>query len=156
MNKRQLIESAARLPRIGSESLAEFSRKSGILLARMNASMLGRPDILDLVGGEANFTTMTDNHQKHLRFVYAVMAVPNPGVLVETVLWVFRAYTSRGFKPQYWAAQMQGWNAIFQDELSETCRREIKPLYDWLADNVAAFDACKQESADAEPAHLPE
>jgi hypothetical protein len=33
----------------------------------------------------------------------------HPEVLVETVLWVFRAYRSHGFKLTYWPAQLDMW-----------------------------------------------
>jgi len=79
-------------------------------------------------------------------------------VLVETVLWVFRAYRSHGFQTTYWAANLNIWVDLIRQELSESAYNEIYPFYNWLIVNIPVFVKLSDEilydvSAENIPGH---
>ena len=140
MTKDHLIETARSLTQPSKKSTDEFISKSERLAAEMNRIMLGRKDLIRMVG-EDNTVMMEDNHRNHARFFCSVFTNYNPAVLVETVLWVYRAYRNHGFNLTYWPAQLDQWTELFKKELSKECYAEIYPFYDWMIVNQPAFVA---------------
>ncbi|HOO85572.1 MAG TPA: hypothetical protein PLS94_13460 [Prolixibacteraceae bacterium] len=110
--------------------------------------MLARPDVLTMVG-ESNIEMMKDNHANHARFLESIFKKHQPEVLVDTVLWVFRAYRSRSFASTYWAAQLNTWIEIYRKELSPECFSEVYPYYNWMQINIPIFNKLAEEDLDA-------
>ena len=98
-----------------------------------------RIDILELVGGDKNIRMMKDNYRNHLRFVGSIMQTPNAYTLVNTYLWEFRAYMSRGFISNYWAAQINTWIQLLKENLSEKAFNEILSIYNYISVNIPEF-----------------
>jgi hypothetical protein len=71
----------------------------------------------------------------------SIFMIYSPAVLVDTVLWVFRAYRSHGFQLTYWPAQLDTWVEIFRQDLTEQTFSEIYPFYNWMIVNQPAFVA---------------
>lgn len=94
---------------------------------------------MDKLIGIGNHLMMEDNHRNHARFLTSVFKNYNPQVLVETVLWVFRAYRSHGFHLTYWPAQLNLWVKLFKTNLSEDTYNEIYPFYYWMIINQPTF-----------------
>lgn len=138
MDKSILLKSAASLKQVSEKSAAEYLLKQSLLVDKINRIMLNRADIKELVG-ENNLEMMKDNHANHARFLYSMFTNYNPEVLVDTVLWVFRAYRSHGFKTNYWAAQLNCWIELLKKELTEDAYAEIFPYYNWLQTNIPLF-----------------
>lgn len=138
MKKDDLFKSAAQLAQPSAEALAEFSHKSETLARELNDRFGKRNDIEQLIGA-GNIEMMHDNHRNHLRFMVSLFTHYEPEALVETVLWVFRAYRSHGFKLTYWPAQLDNWVEIFKKELSPGCFKEIYPFYHWMIVNNPSF-----------------
>ncbi|MGD9332283.1 MAG: hypothetical protein PVJ53_13305 [Desulfobacterales bacterium] len=138
MQTLDLIVSAARLAGIAPQAAAEFAARRAEMVAAVNVQMLARPDVVDLVGPD-NIALMKDNHANHARFIESILSAYHPEALVDTVLWVFRAYRSRGFKTRYWAAQLNTWVDIFEQTLSASTCNAIEPLYDWMIVNIPHF-----------------
>jgi len=105
MDKKYLLETARQLKQVSVKTADEYHQNAEKLTARMNSLMLERTDLEDLVGAN-NISMMKDNHANHIRFIASILKNYNPDVLVDTVLWVFRAYRSHGFTTNYWAAQL--------------------------------------------------
>ena len=104
--------------------------------------------------GAENIEMMKDNHANHVRFIGSMLHAFNAEVLVETVLWVFRAYRSRGFRHTYWAAQLNGWVEILREELSPEAFDEVYPLYEWMQVNIPIFVRLNEDEANVhEPPH---
>ncbi len=97
MQKDSLVKSADKISKVSDDSIKEYVDKMDILAAKMNEVILKREDIFELIGGNKNIEMMKDNHNNHLRFVASILETPDSETLVDTVLWVFRAYMSRGF-----------------------------------------------------------
>jgi hypothetical protein len=103
MTKSDLLKTAQEINQVSKELADEFSSKRDMLVELMNRKMLKRLDIKEMVG-ENNLDMMKDNHANHARFLESIFISYSPEVLVDTVLWVFRAYRSRNFSSTYWAA----------------------------------------------------
>jgi len=69
--------------------------------------------------------------------------------LVETILWVFRAYRSHNFTTNYWASQLNAWIDIIKKELSPQAFSEIYPYYEWMQLNIPLFVYISDEKLDA-------
>lgn len=100
--------------------------------------MLDRSDLVHLIG-ENNMEMMKDNHANHVRFIASILKNYNAEVLMDTVLWVFRAYRSHGFSTSYWAAQLNAWIIIMKESLSSEAFREVYPLYKWMQIHIPVF-----------------
>jgi hypothetical protein len=144
MDRTELVESASKLESFNPEAVAEYEEKIPVMVAIMNQKMESRADINELIGPN-NLSMMKDNHANHARFIASVMQNFNPEVLVETILWVFRAYRSRSFHSSYWAAQLNTWINIFETELSAGTYREVLRIYTWMQINIPSFVSCSDE-----------
>jgi hypothetical protein len=133
-----LIATAAALPHPPPEAVSAYQAQSESLVAAVNATMLARPDVHELVGKQ-NLGMMQDNHANHARFVASILLAPDPTVLVETVLWVFRAYRHHGFALTYWPAQLNAWIHAIQQQLAPEHAAAVLPLYDWFIVRQPAF-----------------
>lgn len=148
MTKSDLLKTAQELKQVNNELADEFSSKRDLLIELMNKKMLERPDLVDMVG-ENNVEMMKDNHANHARFLESVFYSFSPEVLVDTVLWVFRAYRSRNFSSTYWAAQLNSWIDIYKENLTENCFNAIYPYYNWMQINIPAFTSMAEKEIDA-------
>jgi len=147
MNKQELINSASHLNDFSSQAVKEYSGKRDALVSSINETMLNRTDITELVG-EKNIQMMKDNHSNHALFVESFMINPDSNTLVDTVLWVFRSYRSRGFHQNYWSAQLNCWVEIIKQQLSEDSFNDIYPLYKWFTVNIPAFTDMSDKQLD--------
>lgn len=138
MDKFYLIKTAKYLKPVSDSCYHEYYDKKEKLVSLMNDKMLKRPDINELVG-ENNLDMMKDNHANHARFMASVFKNFNAEILVDTVLWVFRAYRSRNFHSNYWAAQLNTWIEILREELSDQTFSEIYSYYEWMQVNIPVF-----------------
>lgn len=145
MNYNFLVESAGKIPAASKNAVIEYHEKSEFLIASMNKQMSIRPDLDELIG-ENNFEMMKDNHANHVRFIHSVLKFPNAEVLVETILWVFRAYQNHGFSGSYWAAQLNTWFQILKEELTPESYQQIIPLYEWIQVNIPLFEKLSKEN----------
>lgn len=144
MNKEDLIRTAQQLPSFTESSYTEYTNKLEVMVIEMNSAMLSRPDINELVG-EKNIEMMKDNHNNHAHFIASILKNFNADVLVETILWVFRAYRTRGFHTNYWAAQLNTWKAVITQNLSNEATKNVLPLYNWMQINIPVFTVLSDE-----------
>lgn len=148
MSKDDLIRTATKIVQVEEKLAAEYSEKREALVENMNQRMGSRPDLIAMVG-ENNIEMMKDNHANHARFLESIFHENNPKVLVDTVLWVFRAYRSRNFSSTYWAAQLNTWVEIYKEKLSPECFNAIYPYYNWMQINIPVFNKLAEENIDA-------
>jgi len=148
MDRSFLLATATQLKQVSIASGEEYHQKMEQLIAQMNTLMLGKVNIESLVGKD-NISMMKDNHANHARFMVSVFQNYNPEVLVETVLWVFRAYRSHGFTSNYWATQLNTWIDILKEGLTNESYSEVYPYYEWMQINVPLFVKLSDEKLDA-------
>lgn len=144
MTKEDLIRTAADIPAVAPEAASEYAAKRDTLVARIDQRLLARDDITKLTGAD-NLDMMKDNHANHGQFIESMLMHFDPATLVETVLWVFRAYRSRNFHPNYWAAQLNAWVEVMKESLSTESYASILPLYQWMIVNIPQFTALSDE-----------
>lgn len=138
MDKKFLLETAQQLKQVSVKTADEYHQNAEQLTTKMNALMIERPDIKDLVGAN-NINMMKDNHANHVRFIASILKNYNADVLVDTVLWVFRAYRSHGFTTNYWAAQLNTWMTVIKEVLTSESFVEVYPFYEWMQINIPLF-----------------
>ena len=155
MTKDHLITTAKAMMQPPSEVADEFSARREHLANLVNQSMSVRPDLERLVG-VGNRLMMEDNNRNFGRFMESIFYHYEAEVLVETVLWVFRAYRSHGFQTIYWPANLSTWVERLRNELSGRTFEAIYPFYNWLIINIPTFvrlTASQPESIALEPKH---
>ncbi len=148
MDKDYLLKTARELKQSDAKTAGEYRKKSDKLILQINKKMQEKPEIYDLIGGENNFGMMLDNHGNHVRFIASILKNYNPDVFVETVLWVFRAYRSRGFTTNYWATQMNTWMEILKEEFTPDIFNQIYPAYEWMQTNIPVFAKVSHENSE--------
>ncbi len=148
MDKMSLLSTARLLKQVSEKASNEFNQKSEQLVLKINTLMLERTDIESLVG-EDNINMMTDNHSNHVRFIASILNNNNPEVLVETILWVFRAYRSHGFTTNYWAAQLNSWIIVLKETMTADSFMEIYPYYEWMQINIPIFAKVSAENLES-------
>lgn len=138
MTHEQLVRTAEALPIPSASALEAYQGRQASLAEGVTAALLARPDVLRLIG-EGNEQMMRDNHRNHARFIASLGAGLDPEVLVDSVLWVFRAYTAHGFGLTYWSAQLNAWLDGMDRELPPDAVAELRPLYGWMLVHQPAF-----------------
>jgi len=134
----QLLKSASKLAQPPASAIKEFSQKKDQLTAMGNHIIAKRPDLDKLVGAD-NREMAEDNNRNFSRFMESLFSEYDPKVLVETVLWVFRAYRSHGFQTTYWAANLDIWAEMIRKELTQDTYDALYPFYNWLIVNIPLF-----------------
>ncbi len=145
MDKDYLMRSLDAMVSFDEESALAYEKNIDKLIGDVNQDLEEREDIVELIGGKRNLEMMKDNHTNHARFILSMLKNYNAAVMVETVLWVFRAYRVRGFSDLYWAAQLNSWLGSLGSHLSEKHYRNIRPIYDWMLVNIPNFVAIADE-----------
>ncbi|AQQ70681.1 hypothetical protein SMSP2_01038 [Limihaloglobus sulfuriphilus] len=138
MSKSDLLESAKQLRQPSEQAANEYAQKRAKLVSEVDRILISRPDLIRLIG-EGNKAMMQDNHKNHALFMESMFKFYDPQVLVETVLWVFRAYRSHNFHQTYWPAQLNAWLAAMESLLSNKAYDEIVPFYNYLIVNIPVF-----------------
>jgi hypothetical protein len=148
MDKNYLLETAMQLKQVSVKAAEEYYQNTEKLITEMNTLMLERPYIESLVGTN-NINMMKDNHSNHVRFIASILNNYNHDVLVDTVLWVFRAYRSHGFTTNYWAAQLNTWIIVIKEALTPESFVEVYPYYEWMQVNIPLFVKVSDEKLEA-------
>jgi len=137
-SRADLVRTASQIPPFVPETAKEFETKREAIVSEMNTLMLSRADLDSLVGAN-NREMMQDNHANKSRFIHAMLVHFDPEELVDTVLWVFRAYRAHGFTDAYWPAALNAWLAVMERQLSPEAYANVLPLYDWMIVNIPHF-----------------
>ena len=152
MNRDDLIRSALELAQPQPETAEEFHQKMDALAAEFNRQMLQRPDLERLIGPD-NQEMMQDNSRNFCRFMSSQFHGYQPVSLVETALWVFRAYRAHGFQITYWPAYLDTFVEISRSRLSGKTFEQVYPFLEWLILQIPALVAISDQEL-AQP--LPE
>jgi hypothetical protein len=138
MTKEELLATARELKQPPRDVADEFGAKREKLAAEGNRHMGARRDLERLVGS-GNQAMAEENNRNFARFMESLFYHYQPEVLVETVLWVFRAYRSHGFQTTYWSANLDTWVELLREELSGEAFEAVYPFYDWLIVHIPWF-----------------
>ncbi|MEI8345746.1 MAG: response regulator, partial [Candidatus Omnitrophota bacterium] len=141
MDKQMLLVAARKLQSVSSDVMAEYETSREEMVSRINARMAQRGDLFELIGGQGNLAVMENNHANHALFMRSIWSAYDADTFVETVIWVYRTYRARGFRPEYWVAQLNLWLEILQKRLSEKSYTAIKPFYNFVVTHHDFFTA---------------
>jgi methanogenic corrinoid protein MtbC1 len=125
----RLVEQARTLPRIPEEGVQGYSRNEPQLIREVNEKMSSRPDIEQLIGGN-DLRIMFDNHRNHAAFMGFIFKYGEYESLARSLPWVYRAYTSQGFDPQYFPQALGAWMEAVQKNVASN--QEILKVYEWI------------------------
>ncbi|WP_462325331.1 hypothetical protein [Desulfoplanes sp.] len=142
----QLLASAGKLSQPPRAVAEEFAAIRDELAERGNTILDARDDLQRLIG-QGNKQMARDNNRNFARFMQAQFTHYNPEAMVNTILWVFRAYRSHGFKTTYWAANLNIWVDLLRGGLSQQSFDAIYPFYDWMIVNIPLFTALTDQSS---------
>mgnify|MGYP001159353994 CR=1 FL=1 len=117
----------------------EYEDVMNAALDFVNTKMLALPNLKEIIGA-GNKATMLENHKNHALFINAFIKEFDTKVLPATVAWVFKVYTSRGFKQEYWTIQLSLWQEALRELMSEHGYSQISPIYKWMIANINAAD----------------
>ena len=153
--KERLVKTANELPPFSEGAYKEYEDNIPKMVSELNEILLNREDIELLAGNKVNIEMMKDNHNNHAHFIASILKNFDSEVLIDTILWVFRAYRSRQFHTNYWAAQLNAWRSIIPKNLSEKAAQNIIPLYHWMQINIPAFtELSDKELTESKSKHL--
>lgn len=145
--KEGLLKTASALNQPTEFAAQAFSQKRDQLSAQGNQALAERHDLEKLVG-KGNQQMAEDNNRNFARFMESMFTGYDPTVLVETVLWVFRAYRAHGFRTTYWAANLNIWVDMINRELPKEAYEGLYPFYNWLIVHVPIFVKLTDESSE--------
>lgn len=117
------------LVRISEKAAEEYAANGEELLRHVNGRMKRIP-VGMLVANQVEM--MLQNHHHHLQFMESYFRLNIPELLQETVLWVYSAYLSHGFSPDYFPAEITNWMDAVSTFLSPESAAEINAVYGWL------------------------
>ncbi len=155
MNQQQLFDAAEKLVPVSAETARNYADHQYSLAAAVSRLLIERQDIERLIG-TGNQAMMEDNHRNHARFIASLLESFDARVLVESILWVFRAYRNHGFQLTYWPAQLDAWLRVLQQQLTPAAYTEIEHLYRFMLFYQPAFAALSDSavlSPSKEPCH---
>ena len=118
MNLQNLQRTARNLRQPEPVAAAEFETLRDGLAEELNQRRKTRPDFEKLIG-PGNLPMMQDNSRNFCRFMSSLFTAYEPEVLVQTALWVFRAYRAHGFPTTYWPANRDTFVKISDGQLED-------------------------------------
>lgn len=104
----------------------------------VNHTLLSRPDIDDLIGGNP-LDVVLDNHNCHANFVKSVLRLRSVRCFVAVVTWVYRSYIARGFNAEYFSIELWAWRRSVQHRLSDVNATSILAFYDAMISSHGDF-----------------
>ena len=142
---------------IGDSPAAAYRSERDDLIARVNDAVLSHPALGELIGG-CPVDLVRDNHHNHFRFMLSVFELDLPELLQQVVPWVYRAYISRGFSPDYFPVELSAWQQAVEEELAASEAAPIRDVYQWMLErHDKMLEASRGEEARlANPEHWDE
>jgi len=138
MKTEQLQHTARQLHQPDATAAAEFEACRESLAQELSRRMMARPDIEKLIG-QGNLPMMQDNSRNFCRFMSTMFHGYEPDVLVQTALWVFRAYRAHGFRTTYWPANLDTFVEILRERTTPDTFEALYPFFQWLIVNIPIF-----------------
>jgi len=138
VTREDLIESARLLKPTSARAAEAFSEKREEMTAQVNQVMGSRPDLEKLVGSDGRAMS-EDNNRNFSLFMASLLTHFQAETIVDTALWVFRAYLAHGFDTLYWPANLNAWMTCLKESLPGEAFQEVSPFYAWLITHIPVF-----------------
>ena len=126
----------------------EFEANREKMAAAITQAIMARPDLEQLVNAD-HHEMIAINHHNHARFISALMLSFDGKELVDSVLWVLRAYRAHGFNKNYWPIELNTCLEVMAAELSNEAFEAIQPLYDWMINSLPSLFQLAESSTES-------
>lgn len=140
MNLNRLIEEARTLRPVPIGVCEVYQKNAAEMVALVDKRMSEFDGIRDLIGNNP-LTMMLANHRHHLSFMTTVFSINHFELLVKTVVWVYRAYHSHGFKYCYFTFELNAWIEAVNSISAAVSMKPVVDVYRWLIDHHDDFCA---------------
>ena len=118
------------MQQVSDKACKRYRDHREILTDHVNRYLAQRPDIQELIGGNA-LSLMYTNHAHHHAFMSEVFTFNKPEMLIRMVPWVYRAYLGQGFSGDYFLREFEAWIEAIQEHIPSVAD-EILPWYIWF------------------------
>lgn len=129
---------AAQIQPVSAEASKEYESKQSELTGEVDRVMASRSDIHRILGNNP-LQVMYDNHRYHAMTMSNFFKMNRYTLLARIIVWVYRAYRSRGFEYEYFYHANQAWQNAIQNHLPLPAREEILAVYRWLNKQHQSF-----------------
>ncbi len=126
------------LESISPDSAAAYEQKMEVFAEHVNRTLEERDDFRDLIGPNP-VEVMRNNHSNHAQFMLSQFRLKSAHAMVETIVWVYRTYISRGFSPRYFPIELTAWMDALDAYVDASCAQEIKAVYSLMIDEHTTF-----------------
>jgi methanogenic corrinoid protein MtbC1 len=120
----------------------EYKKNGNKMLEEVNKNMNDKANIHSLLGGNP-ISLMEENHKNHLQFMSTVIKHKQGDLLVNTLPWVYKAYSSKGVEFSYFIYELKEWIKAIQNNVAPNCQ---KPLIDIYTNMISWHDKLIQLS----------
>ncbi len=141
------------LPIPASSSLA-YHKALDPMIQEVDRALEAHPDLERLIG-QGNDDRMRDNHRNHARFMDNVFFCGSPRLLEQTLPWVYRAYSARGFSTDYFPVELEAWKEAIARHLPEAHGAPVLAVYDGILAQHPALCAASRQLPTPSAASLP-
>jgi MerR family transcriptional regulator, light-induced transcriptional regulator len=130
---------------ISPEAFADYEHQGPAMTDSVNRAVASSPQIHELIGRNP-LEVMYANHRHHHHFMLNVIKLNGWEMLHDTVPWVYRSYSSRGFSFDYFLAEFNAWIEAVKQHLAPAHAAEIIPIYEgFIAGHPGFIAASAQE-----------
>lgn len=137
MDKAQLKKQAGHLKKPSLHSYNDYVDQTQMMINAVSRELKADPDFTDKIGD--NEELMETNLSNHAQFMSSLFLNYDANVFVETILWVYRTYMSRGVKDVYWLDSYRIWLEVIKKQLPAESFQEISPFYQFMLQNHPHF-----------------
>jgi hypothetical protein len=138
VSKEDLIELAGRITPPSRACSDKMTEQADVLASALNRRMMAREDLISLIGS-GNEELMEANHANHFKYIASLASLYDATSMVETIMWVIRAYTAHGFSPQYWDVMLPEAIEVLQHHLPPDDFCQVKVMYDFISQHFEDF-----------------
>jgi methanogenic corrinoid protein MtbC1 len=126
------------LEKVPAAAAAGYAIQADSLVADVNARLKKLPDVDELIGRNP-LEVMEMNHKHHAQFMSTVFKTNSYELLARTVPWVYRVYTARDFKYDYFVIELHAWIEAIEECLSPEMVEPLVAVYNWMLANHEAM-----------------
>ena len=106
----------------------EYQKNIPLMVEAVN-SIMEKLNSADNLIGSNSLSVMQDNHLNHAKFMVSVFKLNDYVLLKNTLNWVLSSYQARGFKKEYFPAEIKAWLKVINKFLEPNYSSGIIIIY---------------------------
>jgi len=132
------LEKFGEIPKVSLEAAEAYKSKMNLLVEKTNNILFVRDDLTELIGDNP-INKMYNNHKNHANFIYNSLKLNDKKLFINSIIWVYRSYSSHGFSYDYFSVELKAWIKAVEENIEKAKAEEINNLYSWMLDNHHLF-----------------